>query len=706
MTKTWKTLTCACAVSCAALFLVLILPFQSIADDDDPPGRVARLSYLRGSISFQPAGAPDWGMAVINRPMTSGDKLWVDTDSRAEVQIGSATIRLDSNTGFSFLDLDDHTVQIQLSAGTLGLTVRRLDRDEVFEVDTSNQAFSILEPGHYRLSADEDGNTTIVTVREGQGEATGEGSTYTVESHQAVTLTGTDSLNAEIETTEGRDRDDFDEWCETRDQRESRSASLRYVSPEVVGYQDLEGNGVWRYDTEYGEVWVPTAIPVGWAPYHYGHWSWISPWGWTWVDDAPWGYAPFHYGRWVYTEHTWCWVPGPASIRPVYAPALVAFVGGPNFSVGIAVGGAPVVGWFPLGPREVYVPGYRVSPAYVSRVNISNASVSTTTVTNVYNTTVINNVNTTEVTKITYINRSAPGAVSAVSQTSFSGGQPVASAAVVVNQQQIAAARVTRRAEVAPTSNSLVGPAVAGNSRTVTPPAAVLNRSVVAKVAPPPPPVPFEQQQAGLAQHPGQPLARNEVESLRPANGPQAHPLVRPATEPLSAESSGNELKGQPRSQVGNTQPQSRELDSRPVSASSAQPRREGQPFNASASGVPNYPAASSNEAGRGPATPQEQSPTQPIHEQPSYRPAQVQNGPTAQSGNSHSWQPSSAPPSQPVSSSLAAPHGSVTPTTPPSSKPNVQSTENKVQAGNPAPATQKGNPPRAENKEVDEKKK
>jgi hypothetical protein len=25
----------------------------------------------------------------------------------------------------------------------------------------------------------------------------------------------------------------------------------------------------------------------------------MSPWGWTWVDNAPWGFAPFHYGRWV-----------------------------------------------------------------------------------------------------------------------------------------------------------------------------------------------------------------------------------------------------------------------------------------------------------------------------------------------------------------------------------------------------------------------
>lgn len=689
-----RALTCVYTVCYAALLLVLALPLHcKAADDDDPPGRVARLSYLRGSISLQPAGAPDWAMAAINRPLTSGDRLWVDADSRAEVQIGSATIHLDSTTGFSFLNLDDHTVQIQLSAGTVGLTVRHLDRDEVFEVDTSNQAFSVLQPGHYRLYASDDGNTTIVNVKDGQGEATALGRTYTIESHQMITLIGGDSVNADIESFEGRDRDDFDEWCETRDRREAQSPSRRYLSPEVVGYQDLDDNGVWRYDREYGEVWVPIAIQVGWAPYHFGHWSWISPWGWTWVDDAPWGYTTSHYGRWVYTEHTWCWVPGPSSITPVYAPALVAFVGGPSFSVGVAVGGSPVVGWFPLGPREVYVPAYRVSPAYVNQVNISNASVSAMTVTNVYNTTVINNVNTTQVTKITYINSSAPNAVTAVPQASFAGGQPVASTAVAVNQHQLAAARVTMRAEVAPTSTSIVGPAAANNNRIATPPPAVLTRPVVAKAVPPPPAVPFERQQAALAQHPGQPLARKEVESLRPTSAPQVTAV--PSEQ------------GQPNMQVGNTQPPRREVESRPVSEISPELKRNETRSNAPASVFPSYSEPASNQASRppnsGPA--HEQSTTQPIHEPVSYRPAPSENRPTAQPSNSRSVQPSPAFPGPPVVPP-AAPHSNVAPTPPLRTSGNPQPAESKVQTANPAPATRKGDPPRSDSANQEKEKK
>ena len=448
--------TRACAVLFAGLAAMLAFPQHAAAQDgDDPPNRVARLSYLQGSISFQPAGESDWANATINRPMTTGDKLWSDQDSRAELHLGSAAIRLSSTTGFSFLNLDDRTVQIQLSAGTLYIHVRHLDRDEIFEVDTPNQAFSILRAGEYRFDASEDGSSTMIAVREGEGQATGVDRTYTVERGERAMLTGTDSLSADIDRIQRDDRDDFDEWCEIRDQREERSRSTRYVSPDLVGYEDLDENGVWQDDEEYGEVWIPTTIPAGWAPYHYGHWDWISPWGWTWVDEAPWGYAPFHYGRWAYTHSGWAWVPGPVGARPVYAPALVAFVSTPNFTVGIGVGGGVAVAWFPLGPREVYVPGYQASREYVNRVNVSNTTVNSTTVTNVYNTTIINN--HTQVTTITYVNRTAPGAITVVPDSAFRSAQPVDRSAVRVSEGELAGAPVIPRAQVAPTRNSLLG---------------------------------------------------------------------------------------------------------------------------------------------------------------------------------------------------------------------------------------------------------
>jgi hypothetical protein len=552
----------------AALMTIPFTP-RAMADEYDPPGRVARLKYLQGSVSFQPAGDSDWVAATVNRPTTTGDKLWTDNGARAELSIGSATIRLASATGFSFLNLDDRTVQIQLTEGTIGIRVRRLGRDEVFEVDTPNQAFTILRPGRYRIEASEDGYTTRVTVRNGEGEATGAGRTYTVESGESATFTGTDSLRADVEDAD--DPDGFDDWGWRRDRHDDRARSARYVSRDVVGYEDLDDYGTWRSDPAYGSVWVPTRVAYGWAPYREGHWAWISPWGWTWVDDEPWGYAPFHYGRWVHVRGSWGWVPGPIAVRPVYAPALVAFVGGPGFAISVAAGGgfAGNVGWFPLGPREVYVPAYQVSPAYVNRVNVSNTTVSSTTITNVYNTQVTNNYT---VTNVTYVNRTVPGAVTAVPHAAFTSAQPVARAAVAVNVQQVAAAPVGARAAVAPTRASVLGIHASTASSAARPPAAIADRPVVARAPPPPPPVPFARQQEALAAHPGQPLARHEVENLRPPERAAAHPLVRqapPATPatPETRRPAGQPPAGRPGQPAAQPQP-----SAQPAAAGPAQP--------------------------------------------------------------------------------------------------------------------------------------
>src|SRR4029077_5818630 len=62
-----------------ALAVALFAPQRAAADDDeDPPSRVARLSYAHGNVSFNPSGTDDWVSAVVNRPLTTGDKLWTD----------------------------------------------------------------------------------------------------------------------------------------------------------------------------------------------------------------------------------------------------------------------------------------------------------------------------------------------------------------------------------------------------------------------------------------------------------------------------------------------------------------------------------------------------------------------------------------------------------------------------------------------------
>jgi len=498
------------------------------ADDDDPPSRVARLSYINGDVSFSPTGTDDWVAAVVNRPFTTGDKLWTDRNARAELHIGTAAIRLSGMTGFSFLNLDDHIMQIRLTEGTINLRVRRLGDSESIEVDTPNLAFSVLRPGRYHINVNEAGDTTVINVPDGEGEVTGGGSAYTVHPGQQAIFTGTDQLNPDIE--ELAPDDDFDGWCNERDLREEHSAARRYVSDDVIGYQDLDDYGGWRPVPDYGTVWFPHVSVVGWAPYRYGHWVWVSPWGWTWVDDAPWGFAPFHYGRWVNYGGAWGWVPCPppvvavAYVRPVYAPALVAWVGGPHFAGGIAFGGGGFgvgvnVGWFPLGPREVFVPSYAVSRTYVNNVNISNTTVNQTVVNNYYNNTIVNK-NVT-VNNVTYMNQNVHGAVTATSAQNFTSAQPVSRNLVQVNEREVATAPVAVRAPATvPPRQAVIG---AGAPTRVQPPAAMQSRAVVAKTPPPPAPIPFAQRQEAIKANQGQPLTASQSRQLAVQ---QPHPSV------------------------------------------------------------------------------------------------------------------------------------------------------------------------------------
>src|SRR5579859_1538024 len=611
------------AALCLLVAVALCAAFSTHAqaqDQDDPPGRVARLGYMEGSVSFQPAGEDEWVEAVPNRPLTTGDKIWADRDSRAEVQLGSATINLAPNTGFSFLNLDDRTTQIQLNAGSLSVRVWNLDRDNVFEIDTPNQAFTVEQPGRYRLDASEDGNYTVVAIREGEGESTGNGQNYTIHAGQRFTFSGTTTLNAEVDQIGGRRI--FKSWSDRRERRYADSPSARYCSRRVVGYQELDDYGDWR-PSEYGDVWFPR-VDAGWAPYREGHWAWIDPWGWTWVDNELWGYAPFHYGRWVSVYGRWGWVPGPREERPVYAPALVAFVGGGALMAGGAVA------WFPLGPREVYVPSYHVSEGYVNRVNVTNTTVNTTIVHNVYNTTIVNN-NTT-INNVTYVNRNVQGAVTAVPQRTFVSAQPVAKAAVAVNPRQFANGPVSARAAVPPGRESVMGVHSNTAGRVAAPPPAVTARPVIAKAAPPPPPPPFAARQQALAQHPGQPLPRQELAKLRTTSAPPAAtpvkmaPPAKPATPTPGPNRPGNQ-PGAPAMNRPGGQPGAPAANTRPgATPPAAQPAPANQP------GANNRPGQPT------PAAPPVRN-DRPTPAQPGYRPQPNQPAP-----NNRAEQPAPPP--------------------------------------------------------------
>ncbi|MDB5875104.1 MAG: hypothetical protein JWQ07_4546 [Ramlibacter sp.] len=389
----------------------------------DPPARVATLSQLEGSVVFAPAGETEWADAVLNRPITAGDRIWTDKGSRAEVHAGSAVLHVDSQTFLDVTALDGDVLQARLNEGTVNARVRQLQAGENFEVDTPQLAFRASQPGDYRIDVDPAQHTTRVTVRSGVATVYGaNGQAQQLEGAQLVTFAGQDLERVTVQASPVDDG--FDRWAGDRNRSEDQSVAARHVPREVVGYQQLDAHGTWAQDTSYGEVWYPRVAQEDWAPYRYGRWESIAPWGWTWIDDAPWGFAPFHYGRWAMIGSRWAWVPGRIGPRPVYAPALVAFVGG-GANVSFSIGSGPGIGWFPLGPGEAWRPTYRTSGVYVTRVNRYAG----------WNNRFTNS----------YVHQHHAGAVTAVRVDDFSRGRPVNGNWQRMNPADIGRAQVMAR---------------------------------------------------------------------------------------------------------------------------------------------------------------------------------------------------------------------------------------------------------------------
>jgi hypothetical protein len=393
------------------------VPAQRAEEAIDPPGRVGRLSEVDGQVWLFHPEEGEWVAAERNRPLTSGDRLATDGGARTEVRIGSTTLRLDGATEIEVLRLDDDRIELQLHNGSVAVRIRSREQVEGFELRTQEGRFTVQRTGRYRFDrADE---ASFATVMSGQAYFETQNNALTINAGQRAEF-WMDRANVPQYSIVEPERDAFSAWVAERDRADDRSASTRYVSPEMTGVEDLDRYGYWQDNPEYGALWVPRTVAPGWAPYTTGRWAWVAPWGWTWIDEAPWGFAPFHYGRWVYVGSSWCWAPGTYVRRPVYAPALVAWIGGPRLSLGISIGGGgPAVGWVPLAPREVYVPYYRVSPGYVRNVNVTHV----TNITNI--TTIVNNPQQAVVGR-DFRNRKFPHAVTVVPASTFTSRQPVA----------------------------------------------------------------------------------------------------------------------------------------------------------------------------------------------------------------------------------------------------------------------------------------
>lgn len=334
----------------------------------DPPALVGRISYLEGQVSFRASENDDWSLAALNYPVTTGASFWTGAQGRGEVQAGAAEIRLDNATELNVVELDDGGTRLELPQGVINIRVHAVPVGGSIDIMTPTGPVSLVHPGTYHIDAGQPiGNQppsrTLVTTLEGQVQVRGPNAVLEVMRGETAIIQG----NPPTYTLEMAATTPFDDWALMLEKREDAAMNSGvYVSPYMTGSEDLNRYGRWGTAPDYGPVWYPTTVVEGWAPYRYGHWAFVRPWGWTWIDDAPWGFAPFHYGRWIQIGGRWGWAPGQIVDRPVYSPALVAFVGGPGWGVSLSLGGGTPIGWVPLAPHEVFHPWYPVSTDYVA----------------------------------------------------------------------------------------------------------------------------------------------------------------------------------------------------------------------------------------------------------------------------------------------------------------------------------------------------
>jgi hypothetical protein len=329
---------------------------QAQDDSNDPPARVGRIARLDGRVTLQARNSDDEVESPRNWPLTSGDLVSTGNDARAELRVGSTALRLGEHTRLRIVRLDDDAIELHLQRGSLALIAQSDAAARELSVSSPAGRFSPQGEGFFRIDADARPGVTAWRSALAVEQASA-GFTLRPGQYAELFAEGGWRLGQPVS-------DEFARWAMQADEGPGSADSALY-SPDMTGAEDLRWYGDWQRSEDWGMVWLPREVAADWAPYREGRWAWVAPWGWTWIDDAPWGFAPFHYGRWVMWRGRWGWLPGEARLRPVYAPALVGWVDQPSLGGGFG----RAMAWFPLGPREVFVPTYRSSPRHRELIN-------------------------------------------------------------------------------------------------------------------------------------------------------------------------------------------------------------------------------------------------------------------------------------------------------------------------------------------------
>lgn len=358
-----------------SLLLFWLPGWANEAADRDPPSRVARVAELQGQALWYDADARAWQPLLRNQTLAEGDRIRVEVLGRVGLRIGAHALWLDERGQMEIRRLDEQRIDLDLEQGALAMRWLTPEAAQAVLVRTREGRVGFERAGAYRV--DQRANGSAAQVFEGRlrfDHRGGEDAPFFLNEREQAELWWDQGPRAERSRLQARDG--FGEWLAAsagfgRGEPSAwrNSPAYRYVSPELTGADELDRHGRWEQSAEFGPLWLPLRVELNWAPFRHGRWTWTRHWGWTWVDDLPWGYATSHYGRWVHWRGRWCWTPGRVVVtRPVFAPALVTWVGHGSVQVGVHVG-APPVAWVPLAPHETYRPWFRHSPGYVRRLD-------------------------------------------------------------------------------------------------------------------------------------------------------------------------------------------------------------------------------------------------------------------------------------------------------------------------------------------------
>jgi hypothetical protein len=433
-------------------------------ENTDPPPVAGSVAAISGTVSFHANGETTWSAATLNYPVTNGEGFWTEPHGSATIDIADDKVVLDESTEFDVVALDQSQFSATLAQGAIFIQLNSLAQGQTLSVNTPRGTVTIKQAGRYEIVAGDTNDATLVSVVDGAAHISASGMDLDIGPQQTASIGGSDTFQGTVGALQ---QDGF------------LQAQLRLVTSQVTahvprqvqymtGGAELSSYGSYTQSQQYGQVWYPNNVARDWAPYRDGHWAYVQPWGWTWVDNARWGFAPFHYGRWVQVDDRWGWVAGGGGDDaaaygdgggggyqyPVYSPALVSFVGvAAGVGIGISIGaGDYAPAWVPLGPREPYYPWYHVRNDYFERMNRPYGvprdliARGPSYYNNVHNTTIVNNTTIRQ----TFINQRAATVIPAAA---FARGEGVMRAGRPLPEQAFAHARpLTGRLPVRPTA--------------------------------------------------------------------------------------------------------------------------------------------------------------------------------------------------------------------------------------------------------------